>query len=49
MYALDHKNVVKLYNHFEEQNAVYLIMELITGGEIYAKMTHSMTKKFTEN
>lgn len=31
MYMLDHENVVKLYSHFEERDAVYLIMELTEG------------------
>ena len=32
MYMLDHKNLLKLYNHFEDNQWLYLIMELAKGG-----------------
>ena len=31
MYQLDNPHVVKLYSHFEEADAAYLIMELTSG------------------
>jgi len=31
MYKLDNEHVVKLYSHFEEKDAAYLIMELTEG------------------
>jgi len=31
MYKLNHENIVKLYNHFEDSQFVYLIMELTEG------------------
>ncbi len=31
MYALNHENIIKLYNHFEDDNYVYLIIEFATG------------------
>lgn len=31
MYLLDHEYIVKLYSHFEENDSVYLIMELTQG------------------
>lgn len=27
MYSLDHENIIKLYNHFEDEKNVYLLME----------------------
>ncbi len=27
MYNLDHPNIIKLYNHFEEDNYIYLMIE----------------------
>ena len=48
MYSIDHKNIVKLYNHFEDENAVYLLMELCTNGDIFSKLNKSKQHKFNE-
>jgi calcium/calmodulin-dependent protein kinase I len=32
---IDHPNIVKLYEKFEFDNKIYLIMELVTGGELF--------------
>ena len=48
MYELDHKNIVKLYNHFEDERAVYLLMELCSKGDIFAKLNKSPNHKFSE-
>lgn len=32
MYAINHKNVIGLYNHFETDLAVYLVLEYVSGG-----------------
>jgi len=31
---LDHPNVVKLYEIFDEGHVLYLVLELMTGGEV---------------
>ncbi len=31
---LDHPNVVKLFEIFDEGDCLYLVMELMTGGEV---------------
>ena len=31
-YNLDHPNIIKLYNHYEEEEFIYLILECATGG-----------------
>lgn len=31
---LDHPNVVKLYEIFDEKDFLYLVLELMTGGEV---------------
>ena len=31
MYSLDHNNIIRLYNHFEENDHVYLIIEFAQG------------------
>ena len=46
MYMLDHPNILKLYNHFEDNKFIYLIMELIKGQDSYEKL--KKCKKFTE-
>jgi len=32
MYSLNHPYILKLYNHFEDDNYVYLILEFAPGG-----------------
>lgn len=31
MYSLDHENIVKLFNHFEDEKCCYLLMEYAPG------------------
>ena len=38
---LHHPNIVKLYEIFQTSNSMYLIMELLSGGELYSKLVHS--------
>lgn len=35
---MDHPNVLKLYEYFEDQKNVYLITELCTGGELFDRI-----------
>jgi len=35
---LDHKNVVKLLEAYESRQCVYLVMELVTGGELFDRI-----------
>lgn len=32
---LDHPNVIKLFETFEDKDSVYIVMELCEGGEIF--------------
>jgi len=34
MKQIKHENIVKLYDVFEDENYVYIIMELLSGGEV---------------
>lgn len=45
---LHHPNIVKLYEVFQTSNAMYLIQELLSGGELYTRLIHSPLGKFSE-
>jgi len=38
MKNIDHPNVVRLYDVFEDKNHVFLIMELMEGGMLFEKI-----------
>ncbi len=38
MRCLNHKNTMKLYEVFESENSLYIIFELLAGGQLYDKV-----------
>ena len=50
MIKLDHPNIIKLYEYYENEKKIYLIMELCTGGELFDKIIENTEKgkQFTE-
>lgn len=46
MYQLKHPHIIKLFNHFEDSEHFYLIMELAEGGNLFNRLTKE--KQFME-
>jgi len=41
MQQVDHKNIVKYYETYNDKKHIYLVMELCTGGELFQKITET--------
>lgn len=48
MRALKHQNIMTLEEVHESQNSIYLIMELLEGGELFTYITEKGTPKVPE-
>ncbi|CAE7252857.1 CPK2 [Symbiodinium sp. CCMP2592] len=46
MKMMDHPNIIKLYESFEDERNIYLVMELCSGGEVFAHIIEN--GNFTE-
>jgi len=46
--SLRHKNVVRFYDSYEEPDVLYVVMEYVSGGELFHKIV-SDDKEFTED
>jgi serine/threonine protein kinase len=48
MYSISHNNIVGIYNHFEDDENCYLVIEYAGGGQVYSKMMSKGAKRFSE-
>jgi serine/threonine protein kinase len=46
--SLEHANIIKLYNHFQTEEDIYLVMELASEGSLYDLLKKQPNKKVTE-
>ena len=44
MYKISHKNIVKLYSHFEDESNCYLVMEYLKRGNLYSLLQSQPNK-----
>ena len=48
MYSLKHDNIVQLYNHFEDDENIYLVIEFAEEGQLMNKLKKAANKKLKE-
>lgn len=48
MYSLDHPNIIKLINHFEDDTNCYMVIEFAEGGQVYDNMISQPSKRLPE-
>lgn len=44
----DHPNIIKLYEYYEDEYRIYLVLELCTGGELYERLADQSTRHYGE-
>jgi len=47
--TLDHPNIVKYYETYDDNKYIYLVMEYITGGQLFDKITTQKNQNFSEH
>ena len=48
MYKISHKNIVKLYSHFEDESNCYLVMEYLKKGNLYSLLQSQPNKSLDQ-
>lgn len=48
MYSLDNEHIVKLFNHFEDDQNIYLVMEFAEEGQLMNKLKKAPGKRLSE-
>lgn len=37
---LDHPNIIKIYEYFQDKDKIFIVTELCTGGELFDEMSN---------
>ena len=45
---MDHPNVIKIFEYFQDKDKIYIVTEICTGGELYEEINKRKGKGFTE-
>lgn len=45
---LDHPNIIKVYEYFQDPEKIYIVMEMCSGGELYEEINKRKGAGFTE-
>ena len=48
MHQLDHPNIAKYYETYNDQKYIYLVMEFVNGKQLFEKITEQENQTFTE-
>ena len=48
LHSLDHPNIVKYYETYNDQKYIYLVMEYVTGMPLFDKITQQANQTFSE-
>lgn len=48
MYSLNHPHIIKLYNHFEDEVSIYLVLEYAGKGQLLEVLKKSPDGKLPE-
>ena len=46
---LDHPNIVKYYEKYKDEESIYIVMEYISGGELFNKISSADNQVLTED
>jgi serine/threonine protein kinase len=49
MYSLNHPNIIKIYNHFEDEVSIFLVLEYAAQGQLYNLLSREPQHRFSES
>lgn len=48
MRDISNKNIIRLYTVYETMHSIYLVMQLLTGGDLNEKIAEKSIKKYSD-